>query len=98
VPEPKLTHKKFQASVESLARTTGWLVYSTWNSKHSPAGFPDEVMVRPPRLIFAELKIPPDRVSAAQMAWLETLAKLDCAEIFVWTPDEFENIVGELER
>ena len=95
---PKMTHKAFQAQVESLARSMGWLCYHTFLSKHSPAGFPDEVLVRPPRLIFAELKIPPDKPTIAQQVWLETLAKLDCAEIFVWTPDEWEQIVGELER
>lgn len=33
-----------------------WRFYHTRNSKGSDAGFPDVVLVRPPRLIFAELK------------------------------------------
>jgi hypothetical protein len=76
----------------------GWLCYHVWNSRHSPAGFPDEVMVRPPRLVFAELKIPPDKPTVAQDVWLNTLAQLPGSEVFVWEPDEFEEIIEVLKR
>jgi hypothetical protein len=93
-----LTHKQFQAAVEELAHRMGWLCYHVWNSRHSPAGFPDEVMVRPPRLVFAELKIPPDKPTVAQDVWLNTLAQLPGSEVFVWEPDEFEEIIEVLKR
>jgi hypothetical protein len=94
----KLTHKHFQAQVESLARSCGWLCYSTWNSRHSAPGFPDDVMVRPPRLLFVEFKIPPDKPTITQLMWLDWISKCGMAEVFLWTPDEWEQIVGELER
>jgi hypothetical protein len=41
--------------VRDVARAFGWRRYHTWISKHSAAGFPDEVLVRGERLLFAEL-------------------------------------------
>lgn len=53
-----------------------WRRYHTRNAKGSDPGFPDLVLVRPPRLIFAELKTdsPRAKVTADQRAWLDDLA------------------------
>ena len=51
-----MTEKELDAAVGKLCRLYGWRRYHTYRSKHSPAGFPDEVLLRPPRLVFAELK------------------------------------------
>jgi len=69
----KITEKQFEAQVKDLAKIYGWLYYHTWRSFHSPAGFPDCVLVRPPRLIFAELKAEKGVVSDKQQEWLDTL-------------------------
>lgn len=53
---PKLTEKQWQEQVVQLAKLCGWLVYHTWNSMHSAAGFPDLVLVRDTRIVFAEVK------------------------------------------
>ena len=55
-PEPVVTEAELQVSVISAARELGWLVYHTRSSQQSEPGFPDLVMVQPPRIIFAELK------------------------------------------
>jgi hypothetical protein len=51
-----------------------WRIYHTRNSKGSHAGFPDLVLLRPPRLIFAELKTERGKLTRAQEDWLEALA------------------------
>lgn len=58
-------------------------------------GFPDLILVRPGRLIFAELKGSSGRVSPEQRAWG---ARLDAAgsEWYLWTPAEW--LSGEIER
>lgn len=80
---PAESEAAFLQKVEQEARHNGWLVYHTHRSDRSAAGFPDLVMVRPPRLIFAELKAqdaPPrvlvrERPAVAQRpAWLRDLA------------------------
>jgi hypothetical protein len=64
-----------------------WTVYHTHDSRHSAAGFPDLVLVRPPSLIFAELKTDSarSRLSAAQLRWIDLLEGCG-AETYVWRP------------
>lgn len=87
------TEGSFQGQVEHAARQQGWKAYHTQYSIRSEAGFPDLVLVRPPRLIFAELKSlhPRSKLSAAQRSWLEALA--GCAvEVYLWTPRDWSTI------
>lgn len=64
-----------------LALALGWRGYHTHRSQHSPAGFPDLVLVRRGRLVFAELKRQADRYqpTPAQAAWLEDLREVEDA-------------------
>ena len=59
-PEPRRFHREqhFQEALRRLAEGAGWLYYHTTNSRKSPEGFVDTVLVRGPQLIFAELKMP----------------------------------------
>ncbi|TMR92401.1 VRR-NUC domain-containing protein [Nonomuraea basaltis] len=74
-----------------LAKILGYLVYWTWNSKHSPAGFPDVFLLHPVTgtVIIRELKMvgggKKHQPTEAQQAWLDAfgVAGLDAA---VWTP------------
>lgn len=98
-----ITEKQFESQVKGLAKVFGWLYYHTWRSIHSPAGFPDCVMVRPPRLIFAELKTEKGKVSPAQDEWLDILIQLRQSipyhnsyiinpEVYLWRPSDFDRI------
>ncbi|MEW6583441.1 MAG: VRR-NUC domain-containing protein, partial [Actinomycetota bacterium] len=51
-----LSEAAFQDQVVDLARLRGWLVYHTFDSRHSAAGFPDLILARGDRLVAAELK------------------------------------------
>jgi hypothetical protein len=96
VAMPKLRESAFRDAVVALARYRGWLVYFTWRSDHSPAGFPDLVLVRGRCLIFAELKVKPNTPTTAQREWLTALDQAG-AETYVWTPEmwsEIEAILG----
>ena len=55
------------------------------------AGFPDLVLSRRERLIFAELKAVKGRVAPSQEVWLKSLAGAP-VEVYVWRPDEFKEI------
>jgi hypothetical protein len=61
--------------------------YHTRNSKGSDSGFPDLVLLRPPRLVVAELKTETGRVTVAQWAWLDDFAACG-AESYVWRPSD----------
>lgn len=68
-----LSEAAWQTQVTNLATFYGWRLYHTHRSDRSPAGFPDLVLIRPPELIFAELKTDKGRLKPEQAAWLEDL-------------------------
>lgn len=53
---PPINERQFQRQVVNLAKLLGWRCYWTWNSLHSPKGWPDLVLIRRPRIVFLELK------------------------------------------
>ncbi len=91
----QMSERQLDDCVARVARATGWLSYHTWNSLHSAAGFPDRVFMKPPRLVFVELKKLGKASSPAQSAWL--LALEQCGvEVYLWTPANW--FAGDVER
>ena len=83
--------KAFQASVIEAGKQLGWFAYHTYNSFRSTPGFPDLVLVRE-RVIFAELKMPKGKVTAAQQVWRERL-ETAAAEYYLWRPEDWDQIL-----
>jgi hypothetical protein len=54
------------------------------------------VLVRPPRLIFAELKSESGQVRANQTEWLDVLRLLPAAETYLWRPSDWDEPVEVL--
>jgi hypothetical protein len=83
--------------IKPRAKALGWLLYWTWNSKHSPAGFPDVYLLHPVTgaVVIRELKMVGKKPTAAQQAWLDgfAVAGVDAA---VWTPADLFS--GEIDR
>jgi hypothetical protein len=90
--------KDFTNRVRVEAGLAEWeLVYHTHDSRHSEPGFPDLVMVRPPRIIFAELKMKKGKVSEHQKRWLDGLAEIQGIEVYTWRyPDDIDTILETL--
>jgi hypothetical protein len=88
----KINEKALQAAVIELAHFYGWRVHHTravqlpsgrWATPvQGDNGFPDLVLVRPPDLLFVELKSAVGRTSPEQDLWLGML-KLSGAEVHV---------------
>jgi hypothetical protein len=92
-----VSEKHFQAQVQELARLSGWLTYHTHDSRRSQRGFPDLVLVRPPIVLFSELKSETGRLRPEQAAWLEALS--GCTrqpESRLWRPSDLPEIEGTL--
>lgn len=70
---PRQTEAHFQAQVVKLADLMHWRWYHTHDSRRSPAGFPDLVLLRRPRVIFLELKADRTPVTDAQQRWIDEL-------------------------
>lgn len=88
---PLQSEKSFQAQVLKLAQLHHWRAYHSWTSLHSSGGFPDLVLVRRPRVVFAELKREDRGPTDDQIAWLEDL-KASGQEAYLWKPSSWSEI------
>jgi VRR-NUC domain len=89
---PRESERGFQEAVVALARLTGWLVYHTYDSRRSAAGFPDLVLVRGSELVVRELKVDGGRVSPAQRRWLDALGGVETITAGLWTPADWSTV------
>jgi hypothetical protein len=89
---------ELQADIRRFANQLGWECYHTHNSQLSDPGFPDLVLVRPPRIIFAELKRQSGKVSPAQHHWLGLLQQCPIVESYLWYPKDINDIVAILSK
>ena len=90
-----VSEKAFMQMVIDAARLLGWRVYHTFDSRRSPEGFPDLVLVRDGRLVFAELKTERGKLSPSQQAWLAELEEVRYQrgiEVYTWRPRDWEQI------
>lgn len=91
----------FMRQVIDLAKMRGWKVAHfgasvrvvgkarTFVGDKDAAGFPDLILARGERLIFAELKAGKGRTSEAQVGWLKALDEAN-AEVYLWYPKDME--------
>ncbi len=91
-----LSEREFQRQVMDLARIYRWRVYHPQLSKWSERGWPDLAMVRPPRLLFAELKTDRGKTTMHQDEWLELLRAIPGIEVHLWRPADFDAIAAVL--
>lgn len=95
----------FQSEVIRLARQYGFLVYHTVNSRKSVKGWPDLALLKPTRLIVAELKAEDGKLSPEQITWIETFGEFERYglamgfegfESYVWRPSQMSEILAIL--
>ncbi len=91
-----MTEKEWLDAVLQTAQLFGWRTYHTFDSRRSPAGFPDLVLVRPPRLLFVELKTTKGRVTAKQLEWVGALADCTTIEAGVFRPTDEDALLDLL--
>ena len=94
------TENQLLEAVRGYAKLTGWLTYHTHDSRRSEPGFPDLVMVRGGRLIFAELKREGGNPTPEQRIWLAELGdvgrySLGNVRCYLWKPSDWLN--GDIE-
>jgi hypothetical protein len=95
-PVPRKQHElledQWQGQVKDLALACGWKYYHTRDSRRSDVGFPDTILVRPPRLIVAELKREGKMPTLEQYEWLRVFAMIESVESYWWTPNQLEEV------
>ncbi len=91
-----ISEKEWRQTVVDKAVLFGWRCYWVWNSKHSPKGWLDLEMLRPPRFIKAELKTMTGTLTREQRETLELLSQYAWIEAYVWRPSDYDAILEVL--
>jgi hypothetical protein len=103
----RITEGEFQEAVIALAKLQGWLVAHFrpartergWRTAMTgDKGFPDLVLAKQGRVVFAELKARGKNLSKEQAQWIAALGDNEKAEVFVWRPEDMEQIRLVLSR
>jgi len=98
-----VSERDFTRQVIDLARLLGWHVMHQRPARNARGwvtavsghvGFVDLVLCRH-RVVFAELKIPPNGLTEAQAGWVEALRAAG-ATVEVWTPTDWPRIEAVL--
>ena len=107
---PRQTEAQFMSSVLQYARLRRWRIFhdvatntprrctgcgTFRRTPRNPAGLPDLILVRRPRVVWAELKAEDGKVSEDQQAWLDDLGACG-QEVFLWKPSDWDSILGVL--
>lgn len=90
-----LTEKQWQAMVVKYAHDQGWWVRHDHDSRRSEPGWPDLVFIRPPRIIFAELKAEDGKLRREQPHVMGLLRACELP-VFLWRPSCWPEVQREL--
>lgn len=90
-----MNETQWMGKVREIADLYGFDVYHTHRSDRSDAGWPDLVLRKEPRLIFAELKSQKGRTSKDQVKWLNGLVACG-QEVALWRPDDLPTVLRVL--
>ena len=96
-----MTEAELQKLVMDAARMAGWVCYHVGRSdlaQVSDRGFPDLVLVRPPRIALVELKSEKGRVRREQRVWLDALQICDTVTSAVVRPSTADQLLDYLMR
>jgi hypothetical protein len=91
------TEADFMQRVRDLARACGWVSFHTLGAgaRGMEPGWPDLTIMRPPRIIFRELKAEKGTLSLAQKSVLDGLERC-CLDVGVWRPSDWPEIEATL--
>jgi hypothetical protein len=97
--DDRLLEKHFQEQVRWLAKLSGdEFIYHTHDSRNSPAGFPDIIVLREGRMIVAELKREGGQPTPEQYFWLIEFLKMGNTEVYLWYPSDWDEIERVIRR
>lgn len=97
-----LPEGEFQTICEEVAQRYGWRVYHETDSRKSPKGLPDLIMLSRPQddgsvvLAMVELKSEKGKLSQEQEAWLMSLTRVDTLVSGMMRPKDWPTLVALL--
>ena len=88
-----VTEAQWQNTVVEAAQLLGWWVFHDHDSRKNQAGFPDLVLIRPPRVMFLELKRETGKLTTAQGEVLGLREDCPGVEVEVARPSNWSSLV-----
>lgn len=98
-PPAPISERAFQRAQARLARERGYLYYHTQDSRKSPRGWPDTVLLHPSggTLYVWENKVVGASPTIEQAQWLTALQHVTAVHAAIYTPDDWPTIVALLQ-
>lgn len=95
-----ISEAQFQQAVIQRAELYGWWWWHDTDSRRNHRGLPDLILVRPPRVLFVELKrqSPKSKVTREQAGVLAMLERCPTVESYVWRPSDELSLDAILRR
>ena len=91
-----MTETDLQTLIVDVAEQCGWLVFHDNDSRRNNAGFPDLVLVKPPRVVFMALKSDKGTLRPAQQVWMGHLLECDTIASAVVRPEHLDLVTNYL--
>lgn len=99
-----LSERAFQRTVLRYAKACGWKAFHASRAMYKQGqwctpyggdgkGFPDLLLLRPPRLVVCELKTRTGTIRPEQREWLNLFRGIPYAEVYLWRPSDWQAIV-----
>ena len=96
----EISERDFAKQLQELFKKLGWKYYHVLEqrkyAKRTSSGFPDYVLAKNGRVIFAEIKGSTGKVTDAQWEWIKLLSENTGIEVYIWRPDDFETEIAEV--
>lgn len=93
--KPVISERDWQQTVCDFAQLTRWAVWHDHDSRRNAPGWPDLTLLRPPRIVFAELKTERGRLRPAQQTMIDLLRACG-QEVYVWRPADWPQVMETL--
>lgn len=94
-----MNEAQLQSVVIDLARLRRWRIHhsrpairqsGSWSTPLTGhKGLPDLILLRPPRLLFVELKVARGKLSPGQVQWAAGLQAIEGIEFYLWRPADW---------
>lgn len=94
----QVSEKQLQSAIVQAAKALGFFCYFTWNSRHSPEGFPDLILVKNGVILVYELKTEKGRMRPLQQEWLNALNGATVQTSRVVRPSDLDDVLRELQE
>lgn len=91
----RISEAQWQSRVVDYATLRGWKSWHNADSRRTQAGVLDLMLIRPPRLVFMELKAEHGRVRPEQARMVDLLR--DCrVEAYIFRPSDWDQVMAVL--